>query len=79
VAGLSVPAWLMTLRSERSWSIGQEAMRVLVRYCLGYTLILYGTVKIGHGQFLVPMPGRLLEPLGQVSLMGLLWTFMGAH
>jgi hypothetical protein len=37
----------------------------------------YGIVKIYKSQFPFPGPARMIEPIGQMSPMGLLWTFMG--
>lgn len=54
-----------------------RAVRVYVRYVLGFTLISYGMYKIIQTQFPFPRPGRLVEPFGESSPMGLLWTFMG--
>lgn len=42
------------------------------------TLIKYGAVKLIPVQFPPPDLHRLLEPFGDASPMGLLWTFMGA-
>lgn len=50
---------------------------VLVRYYLGFTLMLYGAVKIIQLQFPQPSLSRLLQPIGAVSPMGLAWTFLG--
>jgi hypothetical protein len=41
-------------------------------------MFAYGTVKVIKAQFPDPGLDRLLEPFGQASPMGLLWTFMGA-
>ena len=48
----------------------------IIRWYLAYMLFSYGFTKFG--QFPPPHPLRLYEPIGQVSPMGLLWTFMGA-
>jgi hypothetical protein len=52
-------------------------LRVYVRYVLGFTLLSYGFAKLFKAQFPTPSPGRLLQPYGDSSPMGLLWTFMG--
>jgi hypothetical protein len=39
---------------------------------------LYGAAKVFKSQFPDPPASRLLEPLGEMSPMGLLWSFMGA-
>ena len=53
-------------------------LRVLVRLVLGLMLITYGAAKVFPMQF-PPLPlHRLVQPFGDASPMGLLWTFMGA-
>ena len=54
-----------------------EWLRVLLRYSAALTMVSYGAAKVIKLQFPDPSLGRLLEPLGDVSPMGLLWTFMG--
>jgi hypothetical protein len=53
-------------------------LEVAVRYLLGLTMLRYGILKLIPVQFLAPSLGRLLQPYGDSSPMGLLWTFMGA-
>ncbi len=53
-------------------------VRVYVRFGLGAIMFSYGSAKFFHLQFPAPSPGRLIEPYGESSPMGLLWTFMGA-
>jgi uncharacterized membrane protein YphA (DoxX/SURF4 family) len=54
-----------------------EWLRVALRYALAVTMFAYGSAKVVKLQFSDPSLGRLLEPLRDVSPMGLLWTFMG--
>ena len=63
-------------RARDAWL--REVLRVVVRYTLSFTVLSYGVVKLFFGQFPPPNPGRLLQPYGESSPMGLLWTFMGA-
>ena len=51
--------------------------RVLVRFFLIQELFLYGFVKVFPLQFSPPSSFRLTQQLGDMSPMGLLWTFMG--
>jgi uncharacterized membrane protein YphA (DoxX/SURF4 family) len=53
-------------------------LRLMVRLYLGGMLLLYGFSKILVLQMPEPSPARLLEPLGEMSPMGLLWNFIGA-
>ncbi|MCU0447889.1 MAG: hypothetical protein MUE85_23565 [Microscillaceae bacterium] len=50
---------------------------VLLRYNLAFTMFVYGFAKVFKSQFPFPPLYRLLEPYGDSSPMGLLWTFMG--
>jgi hypothetical protein len=52
--------------------------RVILRYSLAFVMLGYGLVKVFAGQFSPPSSYRLLQPYGESSPMGLLWTFMGA-
>lgn len=76
VAGL---AWtLLDRRGDRGKdSRLYEWLRVCVRFSLASTMILYGASKVFSAQFGPPGLHRLLEPFGEASPMGLLWTFMG--
>lgn len=53
-------------------------LRIAIRYSLAMTMIVYGSVKVIQSQFPSPSMDRLLQPYGESSPMGLLWTFMGA-
>jgi len=50
---------------------------VLVRYYLALSMISYGFAKIFQTQFPFPYLQRLVQPFGDASPMGLVWTFMG--
>lgn len=52
--------------------------RLLVRFALAATLLTYGAVKVFPLQ--MPFPGlqRLVEPYGDFSPMGVLWSAIGA-
>lgn len=50
---------------------------VLIRYYIIYQMVIYGLAKVFYLQFRPPSYSRLVEPFGESSPMGLLWTFMG--
>ena len=56
----------------------RAGLRVSLRYAVGLIMLTYGSIKIVGGQFPPPTVGRLLQPVGKMTPMGLLWTFMGA-
>ncbi|HYC60840.1 MAG TPA: hypothetical protein VEK79_14855 [Thermoanaerobaculia bacterium] len=52
--------------------------RAYVRFALAMVMIIYGTMKVIPLQFTAPPLDRLMQRVGDMSPMGLLWTFMGA-
>lgn len=72
-------AWFLVDRQRRYDRLAGELLRVGVRYSLAATMLGYGIAKlVPPTQFAPPWAGRLLEPVGRMSPMGILWTFMGA-
>jgi hypothetical protein len=53
-------------------------LRVYLRYALAIAMFMYGVAKVIPMQFQPPPLDRLMQPFGDASPMGLLWTFMGA-
>ncbi len=49
-----------------------------MRMTVGWGMLGYGVKKLVGAQFPPPTLGRLIEPFGQATPLGLLWTFMGA-
>ncbi len=48
------------------------------RFFLSFILLSYGVSKFGNGQFSPPNLYRLNQSVGEMSPMGILWTFMGS-
>ena len=79
---------LMALAAALVWSLADYkrsnyhrlylGLRVLVRLSLGMALIGYGAAKVIPSQFPPLALHRLVQPFGDASPMGLLWSFMGA-
>ncbi|MYA80511.1 MAG: hypothetical protein F4X39_08310 [Acidobacteriia bacterium] len=79
---------LMALAAALVWSLADHkrahdhrlylGLRVLVRLSLGVLLIMYGAAKVIPSQFPPLSLHRLVQPFGDASPMGLLWSFMGA-
>lgn len=79
---------LMALATALVWSLADYkrnhyhrlylGLRVLVRLSLGIALIGYGAAKVIPSQFPPLALHRLVQPFGDASPMGLLWSFMGA-
>jgi hypothetical protein len=77
IALIGALVWVWFDRRRRGERLLGELVRIGVRYALGMTMLSYGVSKILWQQ--MPQPGmyRLLQPYGESSPMGLLWTFMG--
>lgn len=78
VASLATLAWSLADRRRVAYPRLAAGARIALRYWLAFTLLQYGFAKLVGGQFPPPGPGRLDERVGEMSPMGMLWTFMGA-
>ena len=70
----------LTIR-RRSLPIGARAeawLRAWLRVSLACVMISYGAIKILSAQMPPPDATRLVEFVGEMSPMGMLWTFLGA-
>jgi len=56
----------------------KDGLWIAMRFVLASAMFSYGINKVFGLQFQEPMMQRLLQPYGESSPMGLLWTFMGA-
>jgi uncharacterized membrane protein YphA (DoxX/SURF4 family) len=77
IAVAAMLVWSALDRKRREYRYLHQWLRLYVRLVLGATLLTYGAYKVIKSQFPYPFLGRLLEPYGDSSPMGLLWTFMG--
>lgn len=67
------------VHSEENSKRLHEWVMLYLRFALASVLCLYGWSKIiPPAQFSPPSLSRLMQPIGDTSPMGLLWTFMGA-
>ncbi len=71
--------WAVAVRRPSS-DKAADLLRVFIRYSLAFTLVIYGLAKLFPftNQFPEPTITRLMQPYGESSPMGILWTFMGA-
>ena len=76
LAVLIALVWSLFTR-RREHSTLYEWLRVYVRYYLAAAMLSYGMIKVFKSQFPMPTSLRLMQPIGDSSPMGLLWTFMG--
>jgi len=77
LAALGGLIWSILDRKRKNYSKLYYWLIVLVRFYLAFTLMRYGSVKVVQLQFPQPSLLRLLQPLGEMSPMGLAWTFLG--
>lgn len=77
IAGIATLAWTLWNPQKPTDKQAFKWFVVLVRYYLVFQMVLYGLAKVFYLQFQEPSFSRLLQPLGDFSPMGLLWTFMG--
>lgn len=68
--------WSLFDRKKRNYPELNYWNNVWIRYCLGFILLAYGIYKIFPSQFGRITSDRLYQELGEMSPMGLLWTFM---
>ncbi len=68
--------WLIAARNRPNHEKLAYWLRIYLRYYLAATMLSYGLVKVFPLQFGTITTYRLYERLGEMSPMGLLWTFM---
>lgn len=78
IASLVTVAWWIWRRATPVPPRVADTCRLFVRYYLAWVMLSYGFSKVFPLQFTEMGPDRLLQPYGDSSPMGLLWTFMGA-
>jgi hypothetical protein len=74
----AVAVWTVLDRKRADYARLNEWLRVYVRFALAAAMIGYGAAKLIPAQMIPPWPDKLLQPIGDASPMGLVWTFMGA-
>jgi uncharacterized membrane protein YphA (DoxX/SURF4 family) len=77
LAAAATLVWTLVDRRRRDYRRLHHGLRIYARYLLGCTLLVYGFSKVFPTQFRFPYAGKLQVPYGEMSPMGLLWTFMG--
>lgn len=69
--------WSFIDRQRTRYAKAHDLLRVYVRYVLAMTMLSYGFSKLFKTQFPFPSMDKLTQSVGELSPMGLLWTFMG--
>ena len=77
VAAIGAAVWSALDRRRTAYPRLAAALDIYVRYWLATSMIMYGLVKLLPIQFPAPHVATLDERVGDLSPMGLMWTFMG--
>ncbi|HTQ79627.1 MAG TPA: hypothetical protein VMM92_06500, partial [Thermoanaerobaculia bacterium] len=78
IACVATAVWSVLDRKRLAYPRLQQWFRLYLRFALATAMLSYGAIKVIKSQFPNPSLGRLIQPFGDASPMGLLWTFMGA-
>ncbi|MTI31419.1 hypothetical protein [Xanthovirga aplysinae] len=77
LAVIGTLVWTLLDKKKRDYKKLNYWFLALLRYFLGYKMVVYGAAKIFKYQFPDISFYRLLQPYGNSSPMGLAWTFFG--
>jgi uncharacterized membrane protein YphA (DoxX/SURF4 family) len=69
--------WSILDRKRKNYDTAYYWLCVLLRYVLAITMFGYGFSKVFHLQMPYPYLSRLVQPYGDSSPMGLVWTYIG--
>ena len=75
---VATAVWSYVDRNRESYATLAKWFRVFLRFALAGQLISYGLVKAVPLQMPFPYLGKLVEPFGDFSPMGVLWSSIGA-
>ena len=78
LAALATALWSFLDRRRQNYVTLHKWFRLFVRFSLASQMITYGMVKIIPLQMPYPFLTRLLEPFGNFSPMGVLWSSIGS-
>ena len=78
IAAIATLVWSLLDRRRRNYARLYEWLRIYTRFVLAVAMVGYGAFKVIPSQFPAPSFDRLMQPYGDSSPMGILWTFMGA-
>ena len=78
LAIMGMLAWSILDRKRAGYALLHEWLRIALRFNLFAVMYAYGFAKVFPTQFQYPDAGRMIEPFGQFSPMGVLWYFMGS-
>jgi uncharacterized membrane protein YphA (DoxX/SURF4 family) len=78
VAALATVIWSFLDRRRQNYVTLHKWFRLFIRFSLASQMILYGMAKVIPLQMPYPSLTKLLEPFGNFSPMGVLWSSIGS-
>jgi hypothetical protein len=78
IAALITCVWSILDRRRENYIVFHKWFRLAMRFMLASEMFLYGFAKVIPLQMPFPYLARLLEPYGNFSPMGVLWSSIGA-
>lgn len=77
IALIGTIVWSIADRKRKNYDKCYYWLTTFIRYYIAFMLINYGVTKLVHGQMPPPGLDRLMQPIGELSPMGLAWTYFG--
>jgi hypothetical protein len=78
LAVAATAVWSLAARDTINHERLQKWFRLFLRFALGTTMLTYGFAKVFPLQMPTIFLSRLLEPFGNFSPMGVIWSSIGA-
>ena len=78
VAAMATATWSVLDRRSKNYVTLYKWFRLFIRFALASQLVGYGMAKLIPLQMPFPYLTRLIEPFGNFSPMGVLWSSIGA-
>jgi hypothetical protein len=78
IATAATVVWSLLDRGRENYAELHKWFRLFVRFALAGQMFAYGFAKVFPVQMPYPLLTRLLQPVGTLSPMGILWSSMGS-
>lgn len=78
LASIGAIIWSIIDRKRKNYAKLLRLIVIFLAYYIIFAMLSYGLYKVFPLQFSAPSLGRLIQPYGHSSPMGIAWTFMGA-
>lgn len=77
VSFLGALLWSLIDHKRKSYNQLQYTFLIFLRIVVVFYMFVYGFIKVFHMQMIPPTYTKLMQTVGELSPMGLAWTFMG--